>query len=104
MVALAFPLKQVPCTLESFRQMLADSKKDQDFHITNWYVIYVCLTDGNEWGWSKAPYDSKKKVPSSELKLNYSIDSESGESRFWSFKKVSNHMNKGQHIDRRART
>jgi len=98
-VALAFPLKPVPCTLEGFRQLLADSKKDQDFVITNWYVIYVGLADGREWGWNKAPYDSKKKLPSSELKSLYTIDSQSGESRFWSFKKVPNNINKGPRID-----
>lgn len=96
-VALAFPLKAVPSTLEGFRQALADNSKGHDFVISNWYVIYVGCSDGSEWGWSKAPYDCKKRLPSSELKPLYSADT--GETRFWSFKKVSNNMNKGARVD-----
>lgn len=96
-VALALPLKPVPSTLESFRQALADNSKGHDFVISNWYVVYVGCSDGNEWGWSKVPYDCKKRLPSSELKPLYSADT--GETRFWSFKKVSNNMNKGPRID-----
>jgi hypothetical protein len=36
----------------------------------------------SEWGWSKAPYDCKKRLPSSELKALYSVDGECGATRF----------------------
>ena len=96
-VALALPLKAVPCTAEGFRQALADNSKGHDFVISNWYVVYVGCSDGSEWGWSKVPYDCKKRLPSSELKPLYSADE--GATRFWSFRKVSNNMNKGPRID-----
>ena len=96
-VALALPLKPVPTTLESFKQALLENGKGNDFLISSWYVVYVGCADGNEWGWSKVPYDSKKRLPASELKPLYS--GEEGETRFWSFKKVSNNMNKGARVD-----
>ena len=96
-VAIAIPLKPVPCTIESFRKTLETNNKGHDFVISNWYVIHVGCSDGREWGWSKAPYDSKKRLPASDLKPLYSADS--GSTRFWSFKKVSNNMHKGVRVD-----
>jgi hypothetical protein len=60
--------------------------------------VYVGAADGREWGWSQAPYDCKKRLPTAELKPLYSLDATS-ETRFWSFKKVSNNMNKGARIE-----
>ena len=81
-VALALPLKPVPTTLESFKQALLENGKGNDLLISSWCVVYVGCADGNEWGGSKVPYDSKKRLPASELKPIYS--GEEGETRFWS--------------------
>jgi hypothetical protein len=100
-IALALPLKALPATLEKFREKLADVGKAQDWIIANFYVVYVGMADGREWGWSKVPYDSKKNLRE-ELKPLYSVDKEGpfkDQTRFWSFKKVSSNMNKGPRID-----
>jgi hypothetical protein len=100
-IALALPLKALPTTLEKFNEKLADGGKGQDWIIANFYIVYVGMADGREWGWSKVPYDSKKNLRE-ELKPLYSIDKEGpfkDQTRFWSFKKVSNNMNKGPRID-----
>ena len=100
-VALAFPLKPIPHTLDAFRNVLAASDKQKDFVIANFYVVYVGQSDGQEWGWSKAPYDNKNKKRE-EQKALYTADTSvqsKGQTRFWSFKKVSNNMNKGPRVD-----
>ena len=100
-IALALPLKKLPLTLEKFNEKLADGGKGQDWILANFYIVYVGMADGREWGWSKVPYDSKKNLRE-ELKPLYSIDKEGqfkDQTRFWSFKKVSNNMNKGPRID-----
>jgi hypothetical protein len=43
-VALAFPLKAVPSTLEGFKQALADNSKGHDFVISNWYTSTYTTT------------------------------------------------------------
>jgi hypothetical protein len=69
--------------------------------MASFYIIYVGRCDGHEYGWSKAPYDSKNKKREDQ-KLLYTLDT-SGDTkdhtRFWSFKKVSNNMNKGPRVD-----
>ena len=99
-VALAMPLRRVPTTLDGFRQALADNGKGNDWIISSWYVVHVAAADGREWGWSNAPYDTKKRV--ADTKPLYSTDADGptkGQTRFWSFKKVSNNMNKGPRMD-----
>lgn len=100
-IALALPLKALPATLEKFNEKLADGGKSQDWILANFYVVYVGMADGREWGWSKAPYDSKKNLRD-ELKPLYSLDKEGpfkDQTRFWSFKKGSTTFNKGPRID-----
>ena len=99
-VALAMPLRRVPTTLAGFQQALADNNKASDWMISTWYVVHVTAADGREWGWSNAPYDSKKRLP--DTKPLYSTDlngPHAGQTRFWSFKKVSNNMNKGPRVE-----
>jgi hypothetical protein len=99
-VVLAMPLRRVPTTLEAFRHALAENNKGGDWIISNWYVVYVGAADGREWGWSNAPYDTKKRLP--DTKPLYSTDvggAHAGQTRFWSFKKVSNNMNKGPRVE-----
>lgn len=100
-IALAFPLKPVPHSLDAFRNKVAGNQKQQDFVMASFYVIHVGRCDGQQHGWSKAPYDSKNKKREEQKPL-YTVDS-TGESkdqtRFWSFKKVSNNMNKGARVD-----
>jgi hypothetical protein len=62
-IALALPLRRVPTTLEDFKHSLAENSKGSDWIISTWYVVYVDAADGREWGWSKAPYDTKKRLP-----------------------------------------
>lgn len=45
-VALAFPLKPIPHTLDAFRNVLAASDKQKDYVIANFYVVYVGQSDG----------------------------------------------------------
>jgi hypothetical protein len=99
-VALAMPLRKVPTTLEAFRHALAENSKGGDWLLSSWYVVHVGAADGREWGWSNAPYDTKKRLP--DTKPLYSTDSDgpqAGQTRFWSFKKVSNNMNKGARVE-----
>lgn len=100
-LALALVLKDVPHSLEAFRHKVSQSGKSQDWLLASFYVVYVGMADGKEWGWNKAPYDSKKVIRE-ELKPLYSLDKDGpfkDQTRFWSFKKVSNNMNKGPRID-----
>ena len=60
-VALACPLKPLPTSLEAFKKMISENSKQQDFVMASFYVIYVGLCDGQQYGWSKAPYDAKNK-------------------------------------------
>jgi hypothetical protein len=64
--------------------------------------VRVAPVDGQDWGWSNAPYDCAKKTPRADLQVLYTVDSQEetkNETRFWSFKKVSNNKNKGSRID-----
>jgi hypothetical protein len=100
-IALAMQLKPVPHSLDGFHQMLASNSKQQDFVTASFYIVYVGRCDGQDYGWSKAPYDNKNKKREEQKPL-YTVDA-TGESkeqtRFWSFKKVSNNMNKGPRVD-----
>lgn len=98
-LALALPLKPVPATLTSFKDNIVNG---QDYFLTSFNIVYIDEVDGQEFGWSKAPFDSKKKTNRSDQKSLYTLDQEgdnAGETRFWSFKKVSNNMNKGERQD-----
>jgi hypothetical protein len=111
-VALACPLKPLPTSLEAFKKMISENSKQQDFVMASFYVIYVGLCDGQQYGWSKAPYDAKNKKREEQKPL-YTLDTndvvynenaapvfEKAQTRFWSFKKVSNNMNKGPRIEK----
>ena len=111
-VALACPLKPLPTSLEAFKKMISENSKQQDFVMASFYVIYVGLCDGQQYGWSKAPYDAKNKKREEQKPL-YTLDMndvvynenaapvfEKAQTRFWSFKKVSNNMNKGPRIEK----
>lgn len=100
-LALAFPLRPLPHSQDSFKQKLVENAKQQDFVIANFYIIYVGLVDGQDWGWSKAPFDSKNKKREEQKPLYTAETDDKGQAqtRFWSFKKVSNNMNKGARID-----
>lgn len=98
-LALALPLKDVPITADSFKEHVNNG---QDFYLTSFNIVYVDQVDGEEFGWSKAPYDNKKKINRNDQKALYTVDKDGdnvGETRFWSFKKVSNNMNKGERQD-----
>lgn len=100
-VALALPLKELPCTLEAFRHKLSKHNNNADFLMASFYVVYVGRCDGQTYGWSKAPYDSKKKQRQEQKPL-YTLETSSDgkeQTRFWSFHKVSNNMHKGQRVD-----
>jgi len=100
-VALAMPLKPVPYSLTSFNSIVASNSKQQDFVGATFYIVYVGRCDGQEFGWSKAPYDNKNKKKEDQKPL-YTLET-SGEmkdnTRFWPFKKVSNNMNKGPRVE-----
>lgn len=99
-VALALPLRRVPTTLEAFKLSLAENSKGVDWIISSWYIVYVGAADGREWGWSNAPYDTKKRLPDTKALYGADVDGAlAGQTRFWSFKKVSNNMNKGPRVD-----
>ncbi len=111
-VALALPLKPMPTSLEAFKNMISDSSKQQDFLMASFYIVYVSRCDGQQYGWSKAPYDAKNKKREEQKPL-YTLDMndvvynenaapvfEKAQTRFWSFKKVSNNMNKGPRIEK----
>ena len=100
-LALAFPLRPIPHSLDTFKEKIAESGKPQDWLLASFYLIYVGVADGKEWGWSKVPYDNKKSLREEQKPL-YSLDKDGphkDQTRFWSFKKVSSNMNKGPRID-----
>jgi hypothetical protein len=97
-VALACPLKPLPTSLEAFKKMMSEHTKQQDFVMCPFHIIFVGRCDGQQYGWSKAPYDAKNKKKEDQ-KLLYTLD-ENQETKFWSFKKVSNNMNKGARVER----
>jgi len=84
-VALAFslfPLKPVPCTLESFKQALsADNTKGRDFVISNWYVIYVGGSHGNGAGAKRLTAAKKDWRPPSPSHSTASTSRSSGRER-----------------------
>jgi len=97
-IAMAMPLKPVAYSLDGFNKL---NSKQQDCITASFYIVYVGQSDGQEFGWSKAPYDNKNKKREEQKPL-YTVDSSAetkGQTRFWSFKKVSNNMNKGPRVD-----
>ncbi len=99
-VALAMPLRRVPTTLDAFRSALSENSKGGDWLLSSWYVVYVGAADGREWGWSNAPHDAKKRLPDTKPLYSTDVDgAHAGQTRFWSFKKVSNNMNKGPRVE-----
>jgi hypothetical protein len=96
-LVMAMPLKDIPVTKEAFTEQGAS-----DFMRAQFYIVRVAPVDGQDWGWSNAPYDCAKKTPRADLQVLYTVDSQEetkNETRFWSFKKVSNNKNKGSRID-----
>ena len=96
-VVLAMPLKDVPLTKEAFSAAGAS-----EFIRAQFYIVRVGAVDGQDWGWSNAPYDCAKKTLRSDLKPLYTVDDQGetkGETRFLAFKKVSNNKNKGSRVD-----
>lgn len=96
-VVLALPLKDLPVSKEAF----ADAAGGE-FIRAQFYVVRVGPVDGQDWGWSNAPYDCAKKTPRSDLRGLYSVDESGdtkGETRFHAFKKVSNNKNKGARVE-----
>ena len=97
-IAMAMPLKPVAYSLEGFNKL---NSKQQDCITASFYIVYVGQGDGQEFGWSKAPYDNKNKKREEQKPL-YTVDTSAetkGQTRFWSFKKVSNNMNKGPRVE-----
>jgi hypothetical protein len=105
-------LKPLPTSLEAFKRILSENPKQQDFVMCSFYIIYIGRCDGQQYGWSKAPYDSKNKKREDQKQL-YTLDMSDGvynenapsaideaQTTFWSFKKVSNNMNKGARIEK----
>lgn len=96
-LVLALPMKEVPLTKDAFSAAGAN-----EFIRAQFYVVRIGSVDGQDWGWSNAPYDCAKKTPRSDLKPLYTVDDQGdtkSETRFWAFKKVSNNKNKGCRVD-----
>jgi len=96
-IVLAMPIKELPVTREAYQASGAT-----DFMRAQFYVVRVGSVDGQDWGWSNSPYDCAKKTSRSDIKPLYTIDNQGetkGETRFWSFKKVSNNKNKGARVE-----
>jgi hypothetical protein len=96
-LVMAMPLKDIPVTKEAFAE-----HDSSEFIRAQFYIVRVAPVDGQDWGWSNAPYDSSKKTPRAELQSLYTVDTQGetkGEARFWAFKKVSNNKNKGVRIE-----
>ena len=96
-LVLAMPMKELPVTKEAYLGSGAT-----DFMRAQFYVVRVGSVDGQDWGWSNAPYDCAKKTSRSDIKPLYTVDEHGetkGETRFWAFKKVSNNKNKGARLE-----
>lgn len=96
----AFLVDALPTTLEQFKKVQTD-----EYYRVKVLVCAVDKVDGNDYGWSKAPYDSKKTLSRADQKQLYSLDTggeTAGQTRFWSYKKVSNNMNKGERQEERV--
>lgn len=89
----AFVQNPVPLTKEKFLDRQTDG-----YYRLKVLVCAVDVVDQNNYGWSKAPFDCKKTLNRMEQEALYTVDEDgehAGKTRFWSFKKVSNNMNKG---------
>jgi hypothetical protein len=96
-LVMAMPMKDIPVTKEAFTEQGAS-----DFMRAQFYIVRVAPVDGQDWGWSNAPYDCAKKTPRGDLQALYTVDTQEetkNETRFWAFKKVSNNKNKGVRIE-----
>ena len=96
-LVMAMLLKDMPVTKEAFAEQDVG-----EFIRAQFYIVRVAPVDGQDWGWSNAPYDSSKKTPRAELQPLYTSDTQAetrSETRFWAFKKVSNNKNKGVRIE-----
>lgn len=96
-LVLAMPMKELPVTKEAYIASGAT-----EFMRAQFYVVRVGSVDSQDWGWSNAPYDCAKKTSRSDVKPLYTMDEHgetNGETRFWSFKKVSNNKNKGARVE-----
>lgn len=96
-LVLAMPMKDFPLTKDAFSAAGAN-----EFIRAQFYVVRIGSVDGQDWGWSNAPYDCAKKTPRSELRPLYTVDDHGdtkSETRFWAFKKVSNNKNKGSRVE-----
>ena len=95
----AFLMDALPVTVEQFNKMRTD-----EYYRVKVLVCAVDKIDANDYGWSKAPYDSKKTLSRADQKPLYTVDAHGkteGQTRFWSYKKVSNNMNKGERQEER---
>lgn len=95
----AFLMDTLPVTVEQFNKVHTD-----EYYRVKVLVCGVDKIDANNYGWSKAPYDSKKTLSRADQKPLYSLDADGeteGQTRFWSYKKVSNNMNKGERQEER---
>jgi len=93
-LALAICTSKLPLTLGSFNE-----QKTNDWWLANFHILFVDKVDSNNFGWSKAPYDNKKKIDRNLLKPLYTVDIDGefeNQTRFWSYKKCNNNMNKGE--------
>jgi hypothetical protein len=99
-VALAMPMRRVPTMLEAFRHALVEISKGGDWVLSSWYVVHVGDADWRKWGWSNTPCDTKKRLPDTQPMYSTEDDGpHAGQTRFLSFKKVSNNMNKGLNVE-----
>ena len=90
MVCVAVSLKQIPANLDKFKE------QGSEFVRSSFQIVYVPPIA--DWScWSRVPYDSKKKLPQSELMPLYQND-DSGIKCF-SFEKHKNNLNKGPRVE-----
>jgi hypothetical protein len=70
-LVMAMPLKDIPVTKEAFAE-----HDSSEFIRAQFYIVRVAPVDGQDWGWSNAPYDSSKKTPRAELQSLYTVDTQ----------------------------
>jgi hypothetical protein len=93
-LALAVCTNALPLTVSGF-----EAQKTNDWVLANFHIVHVDAVDNNNFGWSKAPFDTKKKIDRNMLKPLYTTDVDGeyvGQTRFWSYIRCSNNMHKGE--------
>lgn len=93
-LALAVCTTSLPLTTSDF-----EAQKTNDWVLANFHIVHVDAVDNNNFGWSKAPFDTKKKLDRNLLKPLYTTDVDGefvGQTRFWSYIRSNNNMNKGE--------